>query len=130
IYEIKDLKADRAAIGDTPNYHLGITHADRSRKMAFQTIATLVHIIGDAPFTIGDQAAPITAAAENRADVERHAFLLGDGSELLVLWTRAASVTADAALPRRATRGWEYDVDANLTREFRVDRDALTGLQL
>jgi hypothetical protein len=99
--------------------------------MAFQTIATLVHIIGDAPFTIGDQAAPITVAAtDSVADVERHAFLLGDGTELLVLWTRAASVTADVRLPRHATRGWEYGVEGHLTRKFRVNGDALTGLQL
>jgi polysaccharide biosynthesis protein PslG len=131
IYEIKDLKPDRAAIGDTPNYHLGITHADRTRKMAFQTIATLVRIIGDTPFTIGDLAAPINiAATDSVADLERHVLLLGDGSQLLVLWTRAAAITAAVRLPRHATRGWEYGVDGNLTREFRVDDDALTGLEL
>ena len=131
IYEIKDLKPDRAAIGDTPNYHLGITQVDRTRKMAFQTIAMLVRILANAPFTIEDSAAASAATATDSVnDVERHAFHLGDGSELLVLWTRGAAAAVAVRLPRHATRGWEYGVDGQMTRKFRVDDDALTGLQL
>jgi hypothetical protein len=131
IYEIKDLQPDRAAIGDTPNYHLGITRVDRARKMAFQTIAMLVRLIGTSPFTIGDAAASITAAGTDAvADVERHLLVLGDGSQLLVMWTRAAAAVVDVRLPRHAPRGSEYGLDGSAMREFRVNDDALAAVQL
>jgi hypothetical protein len=98
--------------------------------MAFQTIATLVRIFGDAPFTIDEAATPITPEGTAGNDLERHAFHLGDGSELLVLWTRAVAAAATVRLPRHAARATEYGVDGHVTGQFAVVDDALTDLQL
>jgi hypothetical protein len=41
---LKDLRPDRAAIGDAPNYCLGLTYPDRRPKMAFRTVTRLVNL--------------------------------------------------------------------------------------
>jgi hypothetical protein len=45
IYEIKDLAPDKPAIGDAPNYHLGLTRTDRRRKKAFRTVDMLTDLL-------------------------------------------------------------------------------------
>ena len=45
IYEIKDLSPGKPVIGDAPNYHLGLTRADRTKKLAFYTVDLLTDLL-------------------------------------------------------------------------------------
>jgi hypothetical protein len=110
IYEIKDLALARDAIGGAPNYHLGITHADRTRKPAFATIQMLVALLGTAPFLVEDDAVRLGDGGST-AGVLVHAFELRGGRHLLALWTKANSRTVDVSLPKPARRIVERQLD-------------------
>ena len=60
VYEIKDLRPDRPAIGGAPNYHLGLTRVDRSHKLAFATVRTLVALLGQNGVAVRDPGEYVT----------------------------------------------------------------------
>ena len=45
VYEIKDLPRAEAVIGDAENYNLGLTKTDRTPKLAFHTVRTIVRLL-------------------------------------------------------------------------------------
>jgi hypothetical protein len=106
VYEIKDLSPDRPAIGGGPNYHLGITRADRTKKLAFYTIRRLVALLGGAAIAVGDAAAT-TASGEVPADVFVHAFARDDGGQVLFVWSTQDTIV-DVRLPREGSSATEY----------------------
>ncbi len=85
VYEIKDLNPAHAAIGDTPNYHLGLTYVDRRRKLAFSTVRMLASLLNAGRLTIGD-CAPHLGAPLSSAYC--HLFIRPDGDQVLLVWTR------------------------------------------
>lgn len=97
VYEIKDLAPDRPAIGDAPNYHLGLTRVDRTKKLAFSTVQTMVALLGRQPFSAG--ALPVRRD-EARGELHHHAFTRADGSVVLVIWNRTAGERVRVTLPR------------------------------
>jgi len=108
IYEIKDLEPSRDAIGDAPNYHLGLTRTDRSKKLAFSTVRMMVELFSrmvttDPPRTSG-------AAA---GDVFAYAFTRDDGRQLVAAWTKSADQTVAISVNRPATRAIEHHFDAS-----------------
>jgi hypothetical protein len=112
IYEIKDLPTDRPAIGDAPNYHLGLTRTNREKKLAFRTVARLVSMFGASPVVQRDAGASITATPSG-ADVYRHYFMRRDGRQLLFLWTRRSRAVVNVQLTGRASRVIEYAIDGS-----------------
>jgi hypothetical protein len=115
IYEIKDLPADRPAIGDAPNYHLGLTRTNREKKLAFRTVARLVSMLGSSPITPHDEGVSITAVPSD-ADVYRHYLVRRDGRQLLFLWTRRSRAVVTVQLRSRASRVIEYAIDGTVAR--------------
>ena len=108
IYEIKDLEPVRPAIGDAPNYHLGLTRTDRSKKLAFHTVRMMVELFRrpvtfDPPRTTGAAAGEVFA----------YAFTRDDGRQLVAAWTKAADRTVDISVNRPATRAIEHRLDAS-----------------
>ena len=59
LYEIKDLSPTQEAIGDHANYHLGITRADRTKKLAFYTVDLLTDLLDTGALTPADEAATV-----------------------------------------------------------------------
>lgn len=87
VYEIKDLAPDKPAIGDTPNYHLGLTYVDRRRKLAFATVKMLVALLDTGKLAVADAA---LRWQERPADAHAHLFERPDGDRVLIAWTKRA----------------------------------------
>jgi hypothetical protein len=109
IYEIKDLAAGREAIGDAPNYHLGITTADRRPKKAFATLRRLVSLLNSRRIAVRDDDVSI-AASPPSMEVFRHLFRRNDGRWLLFLWS-AGQARVTVTLPAGVSRVTEIGVD-------------------
>jgi hypothetical protein len=123
IYEIKDLRPDREAIGDAPNYHLGITYADRRRKMAFTTIRRLVSMLGDQRIATADAAAVASVSAANE-DLHRYLFSAADGRQFLFIWTRRSDAIVTLRANASAGPAIEYAVDGSPKGEIDLAKDA------
>jgi hypothetical protein len=128
IYEIKDLRRDREAIGDAPNYHLGITYADRRRKMAFTTIQRLVSMLGTQAIATADAGAIASSSAAD-GDLYRYLFRAADGRQFLFLWTRRTPATVTLRPNGAAGEGIEYAVDGSVRGKIDLSIDAELQLQ-
>ena len=107
VYEIKDLEPTRAAIGDTPNRHLGITRTDRSKKLAFATVKMMVGLMQGA---LAIDEPRVTGA---RGDVFVRAFRRADGRQVVVAWTKDGIETVDIGVAGAATRVVEHQLDGS-----------------
>jgi hypothetical protein len=129
VYEIKDLKPDREAIGGVPNYHLGITRADRTKKMAFDTIRDLVRLIRG-PLVNEDAQLQVSATGGDTTAVYRHAFKRRDGHHVLMLWTTSDERTVDVRVPQEGAAAIEHQIDGISTPYERFDGRRLSGVTL
>ena len=112
IYEIKDLAPGREVIGEPENFHLGLTRADRTPKLAFYTVRRMLQLFSR-PFTaepVGVTVHPSTAA---RARPEVRLFRRDDGRRVLIAWVRPgeAAATIDADLITPVSRAIGYALD-------------------
>ena len=98
IYEIKDLPLHREAIGDAPNYHLGLTRTDRKKKLAFYTVDMLTDLLDTGRITVADDEADIIVSGGDDGELYSHLFVRPDGDRVLIVWNRAADVTVDVHL--------------------------------
>jgi hypothetical protein len=106
VYEIKDLAPDKPAIGDTPNYHLGLTGVDRQRKPAFDTVKMLVSLFNTGTLLVVDD----RLEWERRPDeAYAHLFERPDGDRVLIAWTKRAP--ARLAAPAGFADVIEYALD-------------------
>jgi hypothetical protein len=112
IYEIKDLAADKPAIGDAPNYHLGITGVDRRKKLAFYTLDMLTDLLDVGTVSVDDADVRITDQAAV-GELHTHLFTRPDGAKILIAWDRTGSSTVSFEVPgiRSST---EYDLDGHV----------------
>jgi hypothetical protein len=129
VYEIKDLRPDRAAIGDAPNYHLGITGVDRTKKIAFGTVTRLVALLGTAPIRVEDDAIAVGASPPD-AEIYRHLFQRADGRRVLFLWTKRGPATVTVRIPGGSGAATEYGVDGAAIGRVEIDSGALVDLEL
>lgn len=128
IYEIKDLRPDRSAIGDAPNYHLGLTYADRRRKLAFGTVARMVSLLGEQPLSW--RTPGVTQAGSAHEDVHRYLFTRRDGRQLLVLWTRQQRATVDVELSGGNARAIEFALDGTPAGQLTITGGTLADVVL
>ncbi len=108
IYEIKDLAPAREAIGDAPNYHLGLTRTDRSKKLAFNTVRMMVDLFGK-PLTLDSS----RTSGATSPDVFVYAFRRDDGHQLVAAWAKSADRTIDISVSGPATRAIEHHLDGS-----------------
>jgi len=111
IYEIKDLASDKPAIGDAPNYHLGITGVDRRKKLAFYTLDLLTDLLDVGTLSVDDADVRIVDQA-GVGELHTHLFTRPDGAKVFVTWDRNASSNVSFEVPgiRSST---EYDLDGH-----------------
>ncbi len=107
VYEIKDLAPERAAIGDAPNYHLGLTRTDRSRKLAFYTVDLLTDLLDVGSLEIADDEVVVTEPGA----AYFHMFRRPDGDRVLFLWARTGSATVSVRLKTSGNVASEYELD-------------------
>ena len=115
VYEIKDLAPTSAVIGEAENYHLGLTRADRTPKLAFHTVRLLAGLLAG-ELTVATSELRV-AAREGRAPPDVHLFRRPDGRQLLVAWVRrgAPAATLDVTLPRCGGAATSYALDGRGT---------------
>jgi hypothetical protein len=128
VYEIKDLPRDREVIGDAPNYHLGLVRVDRTKKIAFGTVARLVAMLGSQPIAATQPA--VTGPGAASADVYRHLFTRRDGRRFLFLWTRSGDRTVDVQIGGVAEEAVEYAIDGRPAGRVPVEAGSLRRLAL
>ena len=87
VYEIKDLPLDKEVIGDAPNYHLGLTRTDRTKKLAFATIDLLTDLLDTGTLHVLSRHATVTLG-EGRGQVSHHVFERPDGDRVVIAWSR------------------------------------------
>jgi hypothetical protein len=98
VYEIKDLARERPAIGDAPNYHLGLTRTDRSRKPAFATVDMLTDLLDTGTLHVLVEQLTVVAG-EGSGTVFHHMFERPDGERVLIVWARAGPRRVTITLP-------------------------------
>jgi polysaccharide biosynthesis protein PslG len=129
IYEIKDLRQDQPVIGDAPNYHLGLTHVDRRKKLAFSTVARLVSMLSG--HRIAWRAPQVTAsAATSLPEVYRHLFTRADGRQWLFLWTRQQRSVVDVQLSKADSRAAEFALDGTPVSDLAIVEGTLPRITL
>jgi hypothetical protein len=87
VYEIKDLPTDKPVIGDAPNYHLGLTRSDGTRKMAFATVDMLTDLLDTGTLHVLVDHTSVTLH-EGKGAVFHHLFERPDGDRVLFIWAR------------------------------------------
>jgi polysaccharide biosynthesis protein PslG len=130
IYEIRDAPQDRPVIGDAPNYHLGITRRDRTKKLAFHTVKLLTRLLGVDSVTVADAELTIAVTGGQRGALYHHLFRRPDGRQVLVVWDKRESPTLRIALGRRGATATEYSLDGAGTPYPAFDGQALTDVRL
>ena len=125
VYEIKDLPSTRDAIGDAPNYHLGITRTDRTRKLAFQTIRSMVALMRGA-LVVEDAA----VAGGPRDGLFVYAFRRDDGRRIVIAWTKHVDQTVDITAAGHMTRATEHQFDGTAASYRAFDGGTLLRVAL
>jgi hypothetical protein len=130
IYEIKDLRTDSPVIGDAPNYHLGLTRVDRTRKLAFHTVDLLTDLLDVGTLTVADGELTTAVTAGSAGSLHRHLFVRPDGRQVLFLWDRSGSPTLQVALARPGSTVTEYALDGTPSRYAPFDGRTLRDVRL
>lgn len=130
VYEIKDLPLDKEAIGDEKNYYLGITRADRSKKLAFHTVAMLNDLLSAGRMTTATDEASITVAEGRPGDLHWRLFRRPDGKQVLFIYDKKASPTVTVRLRTPGTRAFKYELDGTSTEYPRFDGTVLSDIRL
>jgi hypothetical protein len=118
VYEIKDLPLGEAVIGDAPNYHLGLTRVDRTRKLAFYTVDMLTDLLDTGSLTVADEQVRVTLASGETTDGgarHAHLFVRPDGDRVLFVWDREAASTVRIQVPGPVGSVTEYQLDGKPT---------------
>jgi hypothetical protein len=112
IYRIKDLRETAPAIGGEPNYHLGLTYANRRKKLAFHTVKLLAGLLASDSLTITDRLLRVDGDT-GREGVYIHGFRRRDGTQILLAWTRSGARDLVVTLPYPVHSVTRYSIDGN-----------------
>ncbi len=112
-YEITDLPPDDPVIGGEPNYHLGLTYVDRTKKLAFSTVQMIASLLNVGTITVADAEARVTVAGGRAKALYKHLFKRPDGSQILFVYDKAASPTVEVTLKTRGKMAYKYELDGS-----------------
>jgi hypothetical protein len=126
VYEIKDLTPDRPAIGDAPNYHLGLTHSDRRRKLAFHTVDMLTDLLDVGTLAAADDRFKADVVA-GTGPAFVHAFVRPDADVVVIAWAPGFAVLKISVARNSAV--WEYGLDG-ARQERGTAREVFSNLEL
>ncbi|HET6566810.1 MAG TPA: beta-galactosidase [Rhodothermales bacterium] len=127
IYEIKDLDPSSGAIGDSTNYHLGLTYADRTKKLAFYTVDMLTDLFNVGTITTAD--GELTKSGRSRG-FNGHLFKRPDGSQILIVYDVSSSATVDLTVQTPGTSVTEYALNGSSSTYSNFDGTTLHGVAL
>jgi hypothetical protein len=130
IYEIKDQKQSTPAIGDAPNYYLGLLRRDGSPKLAFATVKLLLRLFSGDSITVADNEMRVRATSGSPGELYHHLFIRPDGRQLVFLWDRLGSPTVTLEFRRPGRRAVAYEPDGAGRPVNLVQRTRIRGLPL
>jgi hypothetical protein len=130
IYEIKDLRRDSPVIGDAPNYHLGLTRVDRTRKLAFHTVDLLTDLLDTGSLAVADGEVSLRVVGGTAGELHRHMFVRPDGDQILILWARSGRPVVDVSAARSGAAASEYALDGRRSPIRLHGGRTLRGLEL
>jgi hypothetical protein len=129
VYEIKDLPTDQPVIGDAPNYHLGLTRIDRTKKLAFHTVDLLTDLLDTGTLRIADRELTVTNAGA-RGDPYHHLFVRPDGDRVLIAWDRSGARNVTFAWQGGGRAIVEYALDGQPRKAPAFDGKAIRNVDL
>lgn len=129
-FEIRDLPIGDPVIGGEPTYHLGITHTDRTPKLAFATVRMLMDLLNHGRLTIKDQDTVVTVTSGESGELYHHLFQRPDGTQILFVYDKSASPTVQVTLPRAGSAAYSYAYDGSSTAYPAFDSTTLSDIQL
>jgi hypothetical protein len=130
VYEIKDLPLGSDVIGDAKNHYLGLTRTDRSKKLAFYTVALLKSLLGVVQITPSDKDVTVTVSGGNAGDVHAHLFRRSDGKQVLFIWNKTGDSTVSAQLRNPGKTAIRYDLAGQPQSYLDFDGRTLYGIAL
>lgn len=130
VYEIKDLPAGQNVIGDHKNYHLGLTRTDRTKKLAFYTVALLKDLLGTGPIASADAHLTATVVEGEPGEIYWRLFRRWDGKQVLFIYDKSASPTLRVSLRTRGAAALQYDLHGRAAKYTQFDGYNLSDLRL
>jgi hypothetical protein len=130
VYEIKDLRPGEKVIGDEKNYHLGITRTDRTRKLAFHTVAALRDLLASAPITNASDELIVTVTDGVARELHWRLFRRGDGKQVLFVYDKRGSPALRLSLRAAAAAAFRFGLDGQSVRISRFDGYTIPNLRL
>ena len=103
LYELRDSPAERAVLGESENYYLGLVRSDGRRKIAFDTVRLLMNLLNVGAL------APLDAQASSPEAYSR-AFRRPDGSQVAFIYSLTRTLTVELRLPLRGRAAVAYDL--------------------
>ena len=134
IYEIKDQRQNTAVIGEAANYWLGLTRADRTKKLAFHTVDLLTDLLDPGPgarLTVAPGELQVRVAAGRAGRLFHHLFRRPDGRQVLLVWDKTGDPTLRLTLARGGRSATEWGLDGAAVRAVPAfDGRTLDGVRL
>ena len=130
VYELKDLPLDKEAIGDDKNYYLGITRADRTRKLAFHTVALLTDLLSVGELTSAGSEASVTVSEGNAGELHRRLFKRADGKQVLFVYDKQADPTVTVKLQTPGKTAFKYELKGAIKKYAAFDGSTLSDIRL
>jgi polysaccharide biosynthesis protein PslG len=130
VYEIKDLPLGKETIGDQKNHYLGITRADRGKKLAFYTVDLLTDLLDVGTLTTAPSELTVAVSAGEAKELYRRLFKRPDGSQVLFIYDKSASPTVSVTLKTRGRTAVRYELDGSSAKHSGFDGHTLTDIRL
>ncbi|HEX4667544.1 MAG TPA: cellulase family glycosylhydrolase [Chthoniobacterales bacterium] len=129
-YEIKDLSPDDPALGGEPNYHLGLTYVDRTKKLAFSTVQMISSLLNVGTLTVADADAGVTVTGGRAGELYSHLFKRPDGSQILFVYDKTSTPTVQVQLKTKGSKAYRYNLDGTFALYPAFDGKKLSDVAL
>ncbi|HEX2451808.1 MAG TPA: beta-galactosidase [Gemmatimonadales bacterium] len=128
IANLRDAAPDQR--GDGSEANLGLTRADRTRKLAFHTVKLLTVLLATKRITVADDELAIRVTAGTAVALHHHLFVRPDRRQVLIVWDLRGSPALDVTLTRPGARVTEYTLDGRPVPFAQFDGRVLRRLRL
>ncbi|MGI8890941.1 MAG: beta-galactosidase [Chthoniobacterales bacterium] len=129
-YEVKDLPLSDPVLGGDPNYYLGLTHTDRTKKLAFFTVQTLMSLLNHGQLTVADPEATVHVTQGLPKELYKHLFKRPDGSQILFVYDKEANLTVDITFRNHGAAAYQYQYDGSSSVYPQFDGQVVRNVSL
>jgi polysaccharide biosynthesis protein PslG len=129
IYQVRDRRQQTKIIGESENYYLGLTRADRTKKLAFHTVKRLVGLLDTGRLTVADAELAVEVTGGRKGELFHHLFVRPDGRQVLLVWDKKGNPTLRLKT-RKGSAAVEYALDGAAQKFESFDGEWLSDLRL